>query len=457
MSSTSTSNRGLQGFCDISNGDLCLKDTVSALEWGPLLAATTWDGSLQLVSSDHAANPRVLPPSSSPAERFCSLSLNSPLLSLAWANSQDAIYVAGGLGSVIAVDVARAGAGGASSSAASSSSAATAAAAAADGGPAMITGSSTLGLTHGGVFKVRTDKSGVLGHSVISADWSNTLAFWDPRTHAEAVASVAVPGTTGTPPVANQMNALWKRESMSTTSTSRTRMLRSSVLKPYGTVAIAESLIAMDARWPFIVAATDQRTYIYDMRNMSDVVCASPGIRNKPSELAISSNTDGYIIGSIGGRCAVEPMSQDNRSAAFSFKCHRNRSAGQFYAITDIAFDPSYPTFTTAGSDGSMHIWCHRSRQRLRNLNTLPAPITAVAYSPTGTHLAAALGYDWHKGEPSGPDQASLPRPRIATIELNTNWRTRAVNNQSWISTQDIGTSNRVHASVDPPCLAFAF
>ena len=51
----------------------------------------------------------------------------------------------------------------------------------------------------------------------------------------------------------------------------------------------------------------------------------------------------------------------------------------------------------TAGSDGTISIWDKDSRQRLKPMNSLGGPVTAITFNKGGNLLAYAVSYDWHK------------------------------------------------------------
>lgn len=83
-------------------------------------------------------------------------------------------------------------------------------------------------------------------------------------------------------------------------------------------------------------------------------------------------------------------------SLNFAFKCHRE--GNNAYAVNAISFHPTYGTFTTSGSDGTIHFWDKDSKQRLESTTSLGQPITATAFNRNGNLYAYALSYDWSKG-----------------------------------------------------------
>ena len=73
-------------------------------------------------------------------------------------------------------------------------------------------------------------------------------------------------------------------------------------------------------------------------------------------------------------------------------------SDGQIYALNDIAFNPAYGTFATAGGDGTFVFWDKDNRAKLKTFQSCKYPITAVQFNTPGDLFAYAVGYDWSKG-----------------------------------------------------------
>ena len=78
----------------------------------------------------------------------------------------------------------------------------------------------------------------------------------------------------------------------------------------------------------------------------------------KQQTRCVANFTDksGFAVGSIEGRVALQYIQETDQSKNFSFKCHRDGS--NVYAVNAISFHPTYGTFSTAGSDGTMNFWC---------------------------------------------------------------------------------------------------
>ena len=66
-------------------------------------------------------------------------------------------------------------------------------------------------------------------------------------------------------------------------------------------------------------------------------------------------DSQGYMVGSIEGRVAVQHVEDNQQSKNFTFKCHRD--GNDIYAVNSITFHPVHGTFVTCGSDGAYNFW----------------------------------------------------------------------------------------------------
>ncbi|KAK4996948.1 RNA export factor gle2 [Elasticomyces elasticus] len=112
---------------------------------------------------------------------------------------------------------------------------------------------------------------------------------------------------------------------------------------------------------------------------------------------------EGFAIGSIEGRCAIQYVDDKQSSNNFSFKCHRQniqnqRDAANVYPVNAISFHPEHGTFSTAGSDGTFHFWDKDAKHRLKGYPEVGGTISATDFNHTGTIFAYAVTYDWSKG-----------------------------------------------------------
>jgi cell cycle arrest protein BUB3 len=111
----------------------------------------------------------------------------------------------------------------------------------------------------------------------------------------------------------------------------------------------------------------------------------------------------GYSTASVEGRIAVEyfdpsPSSQEKK---YAFKCHRQtiNDVDHVWPVNSLAFHPTFNTFASAGSDGTVSIWDHKVKKRLRQYPKFPGPVAAVAFNCDGTKIAVGVSYTWDEGE----------------------------------------------------------
>ena len=67
-------------------------------------------------------------------------------------------------------------------------------------------------------------------------------------------------------------------------------------------------------------------------------------------------SANGFAVGSIEGRVAIQYVEEKDSSNNFSFKCHRrdqsptSKDQSLVYAVNDISFHPVHGTFSTCGT-----------------------------------------------------------------------------------------------------------
>lgn len=112
---------------------------------------------------------------------------------------------------------------------------------------------------------------------------------------------------------------------------------------------------------------------------------------------------EGYATASVEGRIAVEyfdpaPAIQAKK---YAFKCHRHavNDVDHVWPVNSLAFHPIHNTFASAGSDGTVSIWDHKVKKRLRQYPKFPGPVAAVGFNCDGSKIAVAVSYTWDEGE----------------------------------------------------------
>ena len=82
----------------------------------------------------------------------------------------------------------------------------------------------------------------------------------------------------------------------------------------------------------------------------------------------------------------------------------------------------SYNTFASGGSDGTVSIWDHKVKKRLRQYSRYNNAVSSLSFNCDGTKLAIALSYTWDDGE-AGLKTAE--RPMISVRKLGDEVKVR--------------------------------
>ena len=96
---------------------------------------------------------------------------------------------------------------------------------------------------------------------------------------------------------------------------------------------------------------------------------------------------------------------------------HSQYPKTNFYDIHD-----SYNTFSSGGSDGTVSIWDHKVKKRLRQYPKFNNAVSSLAFNCDGTKLAMSLSYTWDDGE-AGLKTAE--RPLIVVRKLGDEVKVR--------------------------------
>mmetsp|Transcript_21786 Transcript_21786/g.53937 ORF Transcript_21786/g.53937 Transcript_21786/m.53937 type:complete len:357 (-) Transcript_21786:114-1184(-) len=163
-------------------------------------------------------------------------------------------------------------------------------------------------------------------------------------------------------------------------------------------VQLPERLYSLSVVHPLLVVGTAERHI--QVFNLSNPQVAYKSIQSplkyQTRCVAAFPGKQGYLVGSIEGRVAVNHVEDSLAAKNFTFKCHREQA--DIYAVNSIAFHPVHGTFVTTGADGVFNFWDKDSKQRLKQMNKCNAPIPCGAFNRDGTIFAYAVSYDWSKG-----------------------------------------------------------
>ena len=205
-----------------------------------------------------------------------------------------------------------------------------------------------------------------IGH-VISGSWDGTVAFWDAR-QPNPAASINLPGR----------------------------------------------VFGMSLQYPILVAVlSDKKIAVWNLQNLHSnsqpEISMDPSLKFQIRSVALAPGAKNFVLGLLEGRCIVKSVKIENTikvATEFAFKCHRDTLA---HSINAVAFSPVHGTFATGGSDGNIVYWDMAQKQRVKALQTLGAPVTAIDFKSDSSIIAYALGYDWHKGI----EEAGKYQPRV--------------------------------------------
>ena len=245
-------------------------------------------------------------------------------------------------------------------------------------------GETVLGSHSGGVSCVR--HCAALGHdSVVSGSWDRTLKLWDVR------ASEACVGTFEQP---DKVLSL-----------------------------CARAPAAAAGQPPLLVLTTAGRqVMIIDLRKPTETLQhRESSLKCQTRCVAQMPSGEGYTIGSVEGRVAVEYIDPATESRKYAFKAHRLTVGGvdTSFPVNSIAFHPRYGTFATGGCDGNVHVWDAEKKKRICQLRRYPTSIAALTFSPDGEFLAVAASYTYEAGDVPHPDEAIYVR-KLTTAEVKS-------------------------------------
>lgn len=145
-----------------------------------------------------------------------------------------------------------------------------------------------------------------------------------------------------------------------------------------------------------LIVGTDQRkVMIWDLRNTGVVQQKrESSLKYQTRCIKAFPNHQGYVLGSIEGRVAVEYMdpSPEAQKNKYAFKCHRCKEGAveKIYPVNAFSFHHVYSTFASGGFDGYVNIWDCFNKKRLCQFLKFPASISALCFDSTGSHLAIA-------------------------------------------------------------------
>mmetsp|Transcript_34408 Transcript_34408/g.111065 ORF Transcript_34408/g.111065 Transcript_34408/m.111065 type:complete len:338 (-) Transcript_34408:287-1300(-) len=179
---------------------------------------------------------------------------------------------------------------------------------------------------------------------------------------------------------------------------------------------------------PLLVVATASRhVHILDLRKPSEPLqrresalkCQTRAVAQMPSGF-------GYAMGSVEGRVAIEYFDPDAaaQEKRYAFKCHRTAVGGvdTSFPVNAICYHPTWGTFATGGCDGVVNVWDGAKKKRVCQFSRYSTSLSALDFSPDGTHLAIAASYTFECGDKQHPPDAIYLR-RVVDADVRPKQR----------------------------------
>jgi len=184
---------------------------------------------------------------------------------------------------------------------------------------------------------------------------------------------------------------------------------------------LPERVYQMDlSRNTLVVAMASRMFHIYDIRKMdAPAQQRESSLKFMTRSLACMVDGQGYATASTEGRIAVEYFdpSPEAQEKKYAFKCHRQTmdDIDHVWPVNSLAFHPIYNTFASAGSDGTVSIWDHKVKKRLRQYQKYKTAIPSIAFNCDGSKLAVGVSYTWDEGE-EGAKGAERPAVFVKNV-----------------------------------------
>ncbi|KAJ9093436.1 hypothetical protein QFC21_006467 [Naganishia friedmannii] len=150
-----------------------------------------------------------------------------------------------------------------------------------------------------------------------------------------------------------------------------------------------------------VVSMAHRNVHVYDVRKLEEPKQKrESALKFMTRSVACMADGKGWASGSIEGRIAVEYFDAELESRKYAFRCHRQTVDGVdcVYPINALAYHPIHNTFASGGSDGTVSIWDHNAKKRMKQYPHFPTEVSALSFSPDGGKLAIGVSYEHDNG-----------------------------------------------------------
>ncbi|KAG8926433.1 hypothetical protein FRC01_008869 [Tulasnella sp. 417] len=158
----------------------------------------------------------------------------------------------------------------------------------------------------------------------------------------------------------------------------------------------------------------------------NDIELSSPP-DDSISALAFAPNADDQLlVASWDGELRLYDVASNSLKSHFSHKaavlgcCWGNDNKHAFSGGLD-SWVRAFNTFASAGSDGTVSLWDHTAKKRLKQYQKYSSAVTAIAFTnTTGDKLAIGVSYAWDEGEDGLKREVSANGGRVIQVRVRT-------------------------------------
>lgn len=77
-----------------------------------------------------------------------------------------------------------------------------------------------------------------------------------------------------------------------------------------------------------------------------------------------------------------------------------------------------YNTFASGGSDGTVSLWDHTAKKRLKQYPKYNSAVTSMSFSSSGEKLAIGVSYAWDEGEDGAKKEAEAKGGKVVEVKI---------------------------------------